>query len=679
MGRKFLDASAAWWNRLSIQRKVTCILAATFAPLVCVFLFHLSLIQHLSGLQEHRHQIVLAREQIHILRRLAVDIEDAFRGYLLTRQDRFLLPLHEAESRLDDTISHALELARELPELNASLRTAGGQLRTLLASKHELIDRIRVGQIEEVNRYVASGEGLVLSDAVRNSLRSMEDRLQGLRLTVSADESSLAAKALLGLAAALVATFGLGVLGARLMARSVTGPLARLHGSVVRQGRYQPSSSGTPTALIRPLDEIGELGRAYEDMVQHIRQYVLELEVIISIGHEISTLGPDGIEGVLHRITNRAVELLGVDVCLVMLRQEQMGCWVVEAASGDWNDRLRKSVMLWEEWPVSVKAFDTKEPAIGSNLSHDQGPTVARRNQIGESLLAVPLLSRGEPFGVLVLLHTQANPEEAWNVRLARGLAEVAAIAIANARLYEQAHERSQGLQVRLKQLEHLAENLAHDLKAPGERMGELAALLLAEYRDKVDERAVRWLKLISDNGRDLSVRVERILEVARVGGRRDRVEAVDPAAVIEGVLKAMAGDLERRKVHVHVQPDFPLVACHRAYLAQVFDNLISNAVKFAGGQEHPVIRIAAERRGECVHFSVSDNGPGIPSDQRERVFEAFVRLAPASAKGSGIGLTIVQRIVDLYGGRVWIESAEPGCRVLFSMPALGEFAGTGT
>jgi signal transduction histidine kinase/CHASE3 domain sensor protein len=679
MGRNFLDALVAWWGRLSIQRKVTCILAATFVPLICAFLFHLGLIEHLSRLQEHRHQIVLAREQIHILRRLAVDIEDAFRGYLLTRQDRFLSPLNEAESKLDGTIAQAVDLGKDFPGLDADLRVAGRQLKTLLASKHELINKIRAGQVEEANRYVASGEGLALSDRVRDLLRSMEDRLHKLGATLSTDEESLATKALLGLAVALLATIGLGLLGARLMARSVTDPLALLHSSVVRQGRRLPPLPGLPISSNQRLDEIGDLGRVYEGMVQHLRQYVLELEAIISIGHEISTLGPDGIEGVLHRITNRAVELLKVDVCLVLIRQEQMGCWVVESASGEWNDRLRKTVMLWEEWPVSVRAFDTKEPAVGANLSHDQGPSVARRNQIGESLLAVPLLSRGESFGVLVLIHAQSYPEEAWNLRLARGLAEEAAIAIANARLYEQAHERSQGLQVRLKQLEHLAETLAHDLKAPGERMEELASLLLTEYRDKLDERGTRWLKLISDNGKDLSGRVEKILEVARVGGRRDKVEAVDPAAVIEGVLKARAGDLEDRKVRVQVQSDFPLVACHRAYLAQVFDNLISNAVKFAGGQEHPVIRIAAERRGEGVHFSVSDNGPGIPSHQRERVFEPFVRLAPTSAKGSGIGLTIVQRIVELYGGRVWIESAEPGCRVLFSMPVLGELAGTGT
>jgi signal transduction histidine kinase len=675
MSRTFADAAAARWDRLSVQRKVTYIAAGIFTPLIGAFLVHLSMVDHLLRIQEHRQQIVLAREQVHILRRLAVDIEDAFRGYLLTRQERFLLPLNEAEAKLDGTVAHAIELGRDIPGLGPDLRNAGGQLKVLLHSKHALIDQIKVGQIDEVVQYVASGEGIALSDQLRNTLRLMEDHLQRLGLGLSADEGMLTTKAYLGLILALAGSLGLGLLGARLLSRSVTRPLALLHASVVQHGLGR----GEATALSLPpeqrLDEIGDLGRVYEEMVRHIRQYILELEAIISIGHDISTLGPDGIDGVLRRITSQAVELLGVDVCLVMIHQEEMGCWIVEAASGEWNDRLRKTVMLWEEFPVSVKAFESKAPAVGSNLSHDRGPAVARRNLMGESLLAVPLLNRGESFGVLVFIHERAIPEEAWNLRLAKGLAEEATIAISNARLYEQVQERGKGLQWRLKQLEHLAENMAHDLKAPGERMEELASALLADYEDKLDERAARWLRLIEENGKDLTLRVEKILEVARVGAKRDTVEAVDPGSVIEGVLKSRAGELERGRVRVRVQPDLPQVACHRAYLHQVFDNLISNAIKFSGDRPDPAVSITGERAGEWAHFTVGDNGIGIPPEYRERVFDSFFRLDPRGSKGSGIGLTILKRIIELHGGTVAIESNNPGCLVRFTMPVLGDLS----
>ena len=107
-------------------------------------------------------------------------------------------------------------------------------------------------------------------------------------------------------------------------------------------------------------DELGQLEQAYLHMARQIGEHVRELEVLNTIGHEINTIGPDGLDGVLRRITDRAVELVQADACIVFLRDERMGCWVVEAASGEWNERLKKSVMLWEELPVCVEAFETR-------------------------------------------------------------------------------------------------------------------------------------------------------------------------------------------------------------------------------------------------------------------------------------------------------------------------------
>jgi signal transduction histidine kinase len=381
----------------------------------------------------------------------------------------------------------------------------------------------------------------------------------------------------------------------------------------------------------------------------------------------------------LRRITDRAAAMLQVDVCLVMLRDERMDCWVVEAASGEWHDKLHKSVMLWDELPIAVKAFTERQPAIGEDIRSDRRLEVARRSLIGDSLLAVPLLSRSEPFGVLALLLDRKVPRGEWNIRLAKGFADEAAIAISNARLYEKAQQRGKGLESRLRRLEQLAETLAHDLKAPGERMEGLASLVLAEYGGRLDERAMRWLTLIRENGKDLIERVEAILEVARVGSDHEAVEAVDPALVIEDVLKARAGELEGRKVRVRVADAFPMVAGHRAYLRQVFDNLISNAIKFSAGRPEPEIRVTAQRRGDRVHFSVTDNGCGIPPQYRERAFDPFVRLH-SEAKGSGIGLTIVKRIVELYGGDVWVQPhGPPGCTVTFTFPVLGELRAQGS
>jgi signal transduction histidine kinase len=665
-------ADRSFWKPLPVQQKVWTILLVVFVPLVAALIVHVFLLNKIQTLQQRHHQNLLAREQVRVLRRLAVDIEDAFRGYLLTRQDRFLKPMLDAGPQVNPTVERTLELVRGAPELSRELRSVSERLTELLVSKQDLIAKIRAGRAQEVLEYVRSGQGIALSDAVRDHLRTIEDAMDRRSAVFEAEEAGLARFAFWGLVLAVTFTLAFGLLLGRLLSRSITGPIVRLQGLVSRlSGTFDSNATGQPTPAGTP-DEIGQLTRGFEEMAGRIRMYLRELEALHATSHEISTLQADGLYGVLRRITDRAVDLLQVDVCLVMLRNAEMGCWTVEAASGEWADVLQKAVMLWEEFPVSVQAFETGEPVIGEDLAGDQRPEVQRRNLIGQSMLSIPLLSQGEPFGVLVFLMKQQVPREAWNVRLAKGFADEAAVAIANARLYETVHRKEKGFESRLKQLEHLAVALAHDMKGPGERMWELAANLGDEYGKQLDERAKRWLSMMVGEAKELAVRIESIFEVARVGVRPETLEAVDPSVVLADILKHRAGELERRKLSVTVADSLPVVACHHAYLRQVLDNLISNAVKFSDGQADPQIRIAARTEGPMVFLSVSDNGPGIPPQHRERVFEPFARLHPGGPKGSGIGLTIVKRIVEMYGGRVWIEPQEPpGCTVTFSLPLL--------
>ncbi len=674
--------AAQWWDRLRIHHKVWAVLLMLCLPLFAGLSVHLHFVQQLLSVQHQRHELVLADHHVGLLRRLAVDIEDGFRGFVLTQQPAFLTPLTEAEARLDDTLAMTQRSMAVVSGSSESLVQIERQLRDLLRSKHELIADIQRGEAEKALTYVRSGEGLRLSDRLRQDLRALEDHLQTQRAVLTDQAEALSEKTFIGLWVALAGVVVLGWIGSRVLAHSLTDPITKLRTATARFGEEVESA---PIAeLLAPAtgatDELGQLAKAYLAMASRIDTHIREIEALDTIGHEINTIGPDGLDGVLRRITDRAVELVQADVCLVLLRDERMGCWVVEAASGEWNERLQKSVMLWEELPVSVQAFETGEAAVGELFHSDQRPQVFRRNLIGDSMLAIPLLSQGTPFGVLSLLSQRPRPTTEWNQRLAKGLAQEAALAISNARLYEAARQRQRGLLSRLRHLEQLAESLAHDLKGPGARMEELARLLGQQLTGRMDDRTAKWLQLIQDNGRDIVQRVEGILEVARVGIGQNPVTAVDPRLVIDDVLKARAGEIERLRAEVRIEPGFPLVACHRAYLRQVFDNLISNALKYARSGVPPSLMVSSEMGKHMVCIAVQDCGIGIPVELRAKVFEPFVRLEPGLPTGSGIGLAIVQRIVELYGGRVWIEGAEgEGCTVKFTLPWLKDAATVGS
>ncbi|MDH4187740.1 MAG: ATP-binding protein [Nitrospira sp.] len=663
-----------WWNHLCIQHKVWAVLLLLCVPLGIGLATHLYIIQQLLVLQQQRHELVQAHGQVQILRRLAVDIEDGFRGYVLTQQPVFLSPLTEAEAKIDLALSSVSRSLANIPDAPDQFKSIERQLKALLQSKHALIADIQQGLADKALAYVRSGEGIRLSDHLRDDIWTVEDRLERRRDLLNEQTETLSKRTFIGLWIALGGVVSLGWIVSRLLARSLTDPITRLQSATARVGLYvDPTEVGGFLAPVRASnDEIGQLAGAYIAMTRRIETHIREIEVLHTIGQEINTIGPDGLDGVLRRITDRAVELVQADVCLVLLRDERMGCWIVEAASGEWNDRLKKSVMLWEEFPVSVQAFETHEAATGERFRSDERPQVLRRNLIGDSMLAVPLLAQGASFGVLALICEQPRSAEAWNQRLAKGLAQEAALAISNVKLYEAAQQQQRGLLVRLRQLEHLAETLAHDLKGPGARMGEIARLLVQQVGGEFDDRTKRWLALIEENSRDLVQRVEGILSVARVGTGLGSITAVDPTVIIEGVLKARAGEMEGLRAVVDIEQGLPLVACHSAYLRQIFDNLISNALKFARPGEAPVVRIRGQVEGPMVRFSVKDEGIGIPAAQRNRVFQPFVRLLHSDASGSGIGLTIIQRIVDLYGGKVWIDGVEgAGCVVQFTIPVF--------
>lgn len=674
------DATQSWWSRLRVQQKVWTILVVVFVPLVFALALPVYFVSQLQTLQNQHHQILLAREQVRVLRRLAVDIEDAFRGYLLTGQEAFLRPMQDAAPKLTPTIERISALVHDIsdmPKMSEQLQSASFRLAQLLQSKEDLIERVRSNHADEVLRYVRSGQGMALSDAVLMDFRQVEDTLDERLQRFSAEEEGLVSRALWGLALAVAGTFALALLHTRLLSRSITRPITALQEAVKRLSAGFRRRRRASMSSASPADEINRLAVGFEEMADLLQSYLREREALNAISHEINTIGMDGLPGVLHRITDRAVELLEVDVCLVMLRNDEMGCWTVEAASGPWNDRLRNTVMLWEEFPVSVKAFETGEPAVGERLHEDQRAEVQRRNLLGRSMLAIPLLSQGLSFGVLTLLLNRDVESSDWNLPLAKGFADEAAVAIANARLFDAVYQKEKRLESRLRQLEHLAETLAHDMKGPGERLGGLAAAMLANYGGQLDDRARRWLRIMDEEGQALGSRIENILEVARVGVLPSSLQAVDPRSVIEEVLKQRGGDLERRGIRLVTTGHVPPVACHRDYLRQVFDNLISNSVKFLDGPSDREIRITAKTEGAVVRMSVADNGPGIPPELRERVFEPFVRLRPdLPQKGSGIGLTIVKRIVEMYGGRVWVESSEgPGCTVTFTLPLMADLS----
>lgn len=215
-------------------------------------------------------------------------------------------------------------------------------------------------------------------------------------------------------------------------------------------------------------------------------------------------------------------------------------------------------------------------------------------------------------------------------------------------------------LEAKNAELERFAYAVSHDLKSPlitirgyvgllEEDLAKGETALAKEGLERIDVAAERMGRLLSE-----------ILELSRIGRQVNPAEVVSLNSLAAEAIESLRGSITKSGAEVHVQPGLPEVFGDRRRLGEVFQNLLENAVKYRGDQPRPRIEIGGEERGGEVLCYVRDNGLGVEPEYHERIFRLFNQLDP-SCEGSGVGLALVKRIVDVHGGKVWVESEGRG------------------
>jgi len=220
--------------------------------------------------------------------------------------------------------------------------------------------------------------------------------------------------------------------------------------------------------------------------------------------------------------------------------------------------------------------------------------------------------------------------------------------------------------------LEQFAYVASHDLQEPLRMVVAYTQLLSERYKGKLDENADKFLGYASEGAQRMQVLIRDLLAFSRVG-RQDAVSgSVDCNAVMAEVLQSLASTVEESGAVV-THGALPDVWADRTQVAQVLQNLIQNAIKFRS-KEALVVSVQAEKADQNWLFSVRDNGIGIAPEYAESIFVVFQRLhARDEYAGNGMGLAICKKIVERYGGRIWVESqAGSGSTFKFTLPAHG-------
>jgi signal transduction histidine kinase len=208
-------------------------------------------------------------------------------------------------------------------------------------------------------------------------------------------------------------------------------------------------------------------------------------------------------------------------------------------------------------------------------------------------------------------------------------------------------------------QLQQFAYVASHDLQEPLRMVSSYVDLLATEYEGELDDEADEYIEFAVDGAERMQAMIDALLQYSRVHTQGEEFEEVDAEAVLERVLKDLELLIEERGATV-THDDLPTVVADENQLGQLFQNLVSNAIEHASDGGPASVHVSAEERPDAVVFSVADDGPGIPPDQQERLFEIFEQ-SNRDDEGTGIGLAICQRIVNRHEGDIWIESAESG------------------
>lgn len=241
-----------------------------------------------------------------------------------------------------------------------------------------------------------------------------------------------------------------------------------------------------------------------------------------------------------------------------------------------------------------------------------------------------------------------------------------------NARLEERVNERTAQLEAANKELEAFSYSVSHDLRAPLRAIDGFSKFLVEDYGSKLDSEGNRLLGLVRNNTQKMDKLITDILSLSRISRSEHKLSLVDMTKMVKSMYNEVVSSEEQAKLTFNVG-ELPLANADATYIKQVWINLISNAVKFSSGRNKPKIKIGGyTEEGNNIYF-VEDNGVGFNQEYAHKLFGVFQRLHKADEfEGTGVGLAIVNRIIQRHGGKVWAKGKEgKGATFYFSLPVM--------
>ena len=450
-------------------------------------------------------------------------------------------------------------------------------------------------------------------------------------------------------------------------------PVIILTGETDLDTRVQALETGANDYLSKPVQAAELLARVRTILNWKLAERVQQRKMVHLIEAGRVLMSTLDLDSVLQRVMQIATIEMNAEGATIWLRNpdETLEC---RGASGHNSERL-VGIRIGAGRGIAGWVVEHKQALLVPNAQTD--PRLERK--VDEQtefhtrdLIAVPLIVRGASIGVLEATNKKQGQFSPADLAWMEALAPTAAASIANARLFQALRQRGIQLKAQNEELDAFADTVAHDLKIPLSSVIGFAETL-QEIRDELSEQELyHYLDLIAQGGRKMSNIIDELLLLARVRKTEVKLEPLDMASIVAEATQRLASMIEKSQAEIIAPEVWPVVLGHGSWVEEIWVNYISNALKYGGqpprvelgfgasaarldSPSQPNGRTATPDGKMC--FWVRDNGRGLTPEAQAQLYTPFTRLERDRAEGHGLGLSIVQRIVDKLGGQVGIES----------------------
>jgi GAF domain-containing protein/anti-sigma regulatory factor (Ser/Thr protein kinase) len=415
----------------------------------------------------------------------------------------------------------------------------------------------------------------------------------------------------------------------------------------------------------------------FNETTEALEQQTAISEVLRTISDTVFDLEPT-----LRTVVENAGRLLGADVAWMARRDGDTflpvgtARWArsldLAAAFADLPSDLTPPRQATSGGSIMSRLIATGQPMNIADIQLDaklfaSSPTIKATGS--RSVLGIPVRSEDTMFGAFVLGRVEVRPFTSHDLKLAETFADQAAIAIQNVNLFTEIQQKSRELEVANRHKSEFLANMSHELRTPLNAIIGFSEVLLQGIFGEVNDKQREYLGDVLSSGKHLLLLINDILDLSKIEAGRMELELAtfSLAPALDGALTIVRERAARHGITlgVDVAAHLPSIEADERKVKQILFNLLSNAVKFTADGGRVEVRARAEN-GD-VRVDVHDTGIGIAPEDHARVFEEFQQVGrERSREGTGLGLTLSKRFVELHGGRIWLEST-PGKGSTFS------------